>query len=298
MSIKIGCGQITWMRFSAKGVEWLIPEDQVLEEIATAGYAGAPAGPGKMSAAEAQAQYASLGMQPAPGYFSAEFWVAEKHDQIVAAAIEYAHYTQELGLTEMYVATGGGSYMSPRGKTRNQLAGQITAVDGLTDAEMDQFAATLADVCKATRAFGVRCCFHNHVGTVIETRAEMERLLARIPEDLLFLGPDTGHFAWAGDDPVAFCRDYAARIKTLHIKDINQEVAVQGRSAGWDYQTFSAHGIWTEVGQGRIDFPAIFESLRAVGFDGWAIVETDVTQLGSPAESAAVSRAYLRKIGL
>jgi inosose dehydratase len=292
-SISVGCGQITW-----QGPEWAGAEDLVLEQIAQAGYLGAPASPGTLSAEATVARYATLGMRPAPGYYSADFWLPEKQAEILEQVAAFAKFTHAIGLTEMYVATGGWTYMTARGKTRNQLAGQITAADGLTDAEMNQFANTLSAACKIALNDGVRCCFHNHVGTVIETRAELERLLALIDPDLLFLGPDTGHFAWAGDDPVAFCHDYAARIKTLHVKDINPAVAAEGRSQGWDYATFSRHGIWTEVGQGNIDFMAIFADLRAAGFAGWAIVETDVTQLATPLASAQISREYLKSIGI
>ena len=266
--ISVGCGQITWMRFSAQGAEWIVPEDQVLAQIAQAGYEGAPAGPGQHSPEATIAQYAKLGMRPAPGYFSAEFWLPEKQADILAKMTTFAQFTHAVGLTDIYVATGGWTYMSPRGKTRNQLAGQITEADGLTDSEMRQFANTLSAACEIALNEGVRCCFHNHVGTVIETRAEFERLLTLVGPDLLFLGPDTGHLAWAGDDPVAFCHDYAARIKTLHVKDINPAVASKGRSQGWDYATCSQHGIWTELGQGAIDFKTIFADLRAAGFAG------------------------------
>jgi inosose dehydratase len=69
----------------------------------------------------------------------------------------------------------------------------------------------------------------------------------------------------------------------------------QGVAAGWDYGTFSAHGIWTELGTGAVDFPAIFAILEQAGFSGWLIVETDVTQLPSALESALISRSYLRE---
>ena len=57
-------------------------------------------------------------------------------------------------------------------------------------------------------------------------------------------------------------------------------------------------GIWTELGQGSIDFPAIFATLDQAGFNGWIIVETDDTQLETPLESAVVSRGYLRELGV
>ena len=147
-------------------------------------------------------------------------------------------------------------------------------------------------------AEGVASCFHNHVGSVIETGEEMGRLLAATDPNVVFLGPDTGHLAWAGADVLDFFRRYASRIKTVHVKDINEGVRLEGVAKKWDYRTFSDHGIWTEVGHGVIDFPAVFQILADAGFAGWIIVETDVTQLASPLESAQVSRAYLRGLGL
>ena len=294
MAISIGCGQITWLRFTEHGAEWLVSEEQALADIAAEGYAGAPAGPGNDTPEECIARFAGLGLRPAPGYFSADFWKAEQQADILERGKAFAEYTRALGLSEMYVATGGWDYITSGGKTRMQLAGQVGAADGISEAEMQQFAQTLQALCELALAEGVRCCFHNHVGTVIETRAEFERLLALVDPAVLFLGPDTGHMAWAGDDVLDFFWEYAPRIKTLHVKDINAQVAAQGRQAGWDYATFSAHGIWTELGEGALDFPAIFATLAEAGFQGWAIVETDVTQKASPLESARISREYLR----
>ena len=67
-------------------------------------------------------------------------------------------------------------------------------------------------------------------------------------------------------------------------------------AAEWDYGKFSDAGIYTELGEGCINYPALFELLDQAGFDGWVIVETDVTQLATPLESAVVSRNYLKKI--
>ncbi len=133
---------------------------------------------------------------------------------------------------------------------------------------------------------------------MIETREEIDRLLRMVDPEIVFLGPDTGHLAWAGVDVLDFCRDYAERIKTIHIKDIDAAVRERGRAAEWDYHTFSRNGIFTELGAGCVDFPALFDILRTAGFQGWVIAETDVTQQPSALASAQISRAYLRSIGL
>jgi len=287
----IGCGQITW-----RGVD----EEAVLADIAAAGYVGAPAGPHPdRTPAQTLALFQRHGLRPAPGYFAADFWKASEEAAILERARHFAAVTAELGLAEMYVATGGFDQdVMASGRTRAAASGHVSAADALGDADFGQFAATLNRVGDITLAEGVKSCFHNHVGSVIETGAEMDRLLAATDPNVVFLGPDTGHLAWAGADVVEFFRRYADRIKTVHVKDINEAVRQEGVAKEWNYRTFSDHGIWTEVGQGVIDFPAVFQILAGAGFGGWIIVETDVTQLSSPLESAQVSRDYLRGLGL
>jgi inosose dehydratase len=132
---------------------------------------------------------------------------------------------------------------------------------------------------------------------VIETRAEIDKLFSMIDRNLVFQGPDIGHIVWAGADPVKFCQDYAADIFTLHIKDIDDEVLAQGVKQAWDYGMFSTNGIFTELGEGCVDFPSLFGVLQNAGYTGWVIVETDVTQRATALESATLSRTYLKSLG-
>ena len=297
--IQIGCGQITWTKFTELRSAPPAPEEQILAEIAQAGYAGAPAGPEEgRTAQQAIAMYDRYGLQPAPGYIGTAFWNKQRRDEILERMRRHAFFSREVGCTELYVAPGGFDYVTRGGQTRRQTAGHVRPDDSLTGDEFKVFGETLNLVGEITLAEGVRSCFHNHVGTVIETREEVDRLLALTDPDLVFLGPDTGHLAWAGADPVAFCRDYAARIKTLHLKDIDAGVRDRGRAAGWDYGTFEQHGVFVELGEGCVDFPAIFATLRDAGFAGWAIAETDVTQKPTVLESITISREYLRGLGL
>ncbi|MGN6032390.1 MAG: sugar phosphate isomerase/epimerase family protein [Thermomicrobiales bacterium] len=282
MTLPIGCGQLTWRR------DEFSPE-QVLAEIAEAGYDGAPAGGPDPDAI--RTQFAAAGLKPAPGYFGAEFWDPAQRDALVAKARDHAAAHQALGLTELYVAAN----LTPE---RIAVAGHVRPEDALSDEGYAAFAETLNAVGKATLDYGVAICFHNHVGSFIETRAELDRLFALVDRDVVFLGPDFGHLAWAGDDSVQLVKDYGSAIRTVHIKDIDQAVLQRGVAAGWDYRQFSDAGIFIELGRGFVDLPGIFSELDRAGFAGWVIVETDVTQLPTAKESAVVSREYLRSIGL
>lgn len=289
--VMVGCGQITWGRDMS--------EEQVLAEIAEADYDGAPASPRDGRSAEETAElYARYGLKPAPGYLGAAFWEEDQRGRILERARQLAGFMQGVGCSELYVAAGGFDYVTSNGRTRRELAGHVAPEDGLSDEEYDRFAETLDEVGRITLEEGVRSCFHNHVGSVIETREEIDQLFSLVDRDVVFQGPDIGHLAWAGVDVVGFCRDYAQSIKTLHLKDIDPQVLEEGRREEWDYGAFSEGGIFAELGEGFVDFPAVFDILEEVGFQGWAIVETDVTQKPTALESATISRDYLRSIGI
>ena len=282
--IQVACSSITWRR--------MFPEEQVLAEIAQAGYEGAPAGVrDDRSPEETLAVYARYGLKPAPGYLGAAFWDPAQAEEIVAQAEKAARYMQGLGCTELYVAAS----LTPR---RREIAGQVQPADAMSEAEHAQCAKVLDQVGQATLKYGVKACFHNHVGSYIERRAEIDRLFALVNPQWVFQGPDLGHLAWAGDDVVAFCQDYAKHMPTVHLKDINPQVRQEGVKQGWGYRDFSDHGIFAELGEGMVDFPAILDALNQAGFEGWIVVETDVTQKPTALESAIISRKYLRSIGL
>lgn len=289
-NVDLGCGQITW--------DNSLSEDAVLSDIAAAGYVGAPLSARGRTPDEVRAAYANHGLRPAPGYFGANFWDVDRHDEFVAQAREQARIHAALGVGELYVAVGGFDLTGPSGRTRAAVAGHVDATDALPDKDFEQLARTLDAIGRATLDEGVRSCFHNHVGTFVETEAEIERLLSMVDPDVLFLGPDTGHLAWGGVDVVEFTRRHADRIKTAHLKDVTESVVNEGRANGWDYGTSVQHGVWTEIGEGYVDFATTLQLLDDAGFTGWLIVETDVTQKPTALESATICRDNLHKLGV
>ena len=287
----IGGSTITWDRAT--------PREQVLAEIAQAGFEGAPSGPRSgVTGQETVEFYARFGLKPGPGYLGANFEKAEEEAAILERAHTLGAFMRDIGCSEVYVAAGGfDGYVTSRGKTRRQIAGQVLPEDAMTDAEFEQFAAVLNKVGAITLEYGVASCFHNHVGSTIETREEIDRLFGMVDRKLVFHGPDIGHLAWAGADPVAYCRDYAQDIKTAHLKDIYPDVLQEGLDAKWTYGEFSDNGIFAELGEGMVDFPAIFDILKAAGFAGWIISEIDRTTKATPLESSIICRNYLKSIG-
>jgi len=283
--IKLACGQITWRSEDHSS-------EEILRQIAQAGYEGAPlTAPDLANAPQTLEQFETAGLKPAPAYLGASLWVKDQADAIVKRAKELAQISQLCGLTELYVAPS----LTPE---RRLVSGHVGPDNALSQADYSTLATTLNRVGETTLKYGVRTAFHNHVGSYIETRTEIDELFTRVDPDLVFHGPDLGHLAWAGDDVLGYLHDYLDDIVTIHIKDIDPVVRAEGVANKWDYGQFSDHGIFTELGRGMVEIPAVIDILRSSGFGGWIVVETDVTQRESALESATMSRDYLRNLGI
>lgn len=299
MNIRIGCVPLQWNQFQRAEPD-AYPRERVLREVAQAGFQGLSAGPQNDKTPQEVVEYLKgFGLVPAPGYIGGDWWKPEAAEKSIEQAAHMAKFLAEMGVHECFISAGGfGGYTSRRnGKNRAQLSGQVTPEDGMTDEEWKVLAETVNRIGAAMMQSGVKACYHNHVGAVIETRAEMERLIEMTDRDVVFLGPDTGHLIWGGADPVAFFRDYAPLIKSVHLKDASPKILAVGIECEWDYGQFSGGGLWRELGEGAIDFGQIFSILKAQDFDGWALSETDVTQKSTPLESAQISRKYLQELG-
>jgi inosose dehydratase len=115
---------------------------------------------------------------------------------------------------------------------------------------------------------------------------------------------DTGHFTFGSGQydshsAVRGLDRFADRIWYLHFKDCSPRVADTARREGWDYFDAVRQGVFCELGQGCVDFPAILSRLKERQYAGWILVEQDVLPgLGTPKESAQRNRNYLQSIGL
>ncbi|WP_425145214.1 TIM barrel protein [Deinococcus sp.] len=272
----------------------------VLDEMQQSGYAGTelgdwgfmPTDPAALSAELDARELRLLG-----SWVSVYLHDEARHAQSEHEAVRTARLLAAVGGPAAVVVLGNDPYTDPL-RTRN--AGRITPDMGLSPAGWATFAAGANRVARAVMAeTGLRTVFHHHIGTWVETPAEVERLLELTDPAVLGLCFDTGHYAFAGGDPVAGLKQHAGRIWHMHFKDYDPAVGQASRQHGWDALEAVGHGVFCELGQGGIDFPAVLVQLRAQDYRGWVVVEQDVLPgMGKPVLSAARNRAYLRGIGL
>jgi myo-inosose-2 dehydratase len=123
-----------------------------------------------------------------------------------------------------------------------------------------------------TLAEGVRLCFHHHMGTVVQSDADIHAMMAATgPSFHLLL--DTGHATWGGADPVALARRYRTRISHVHCKDVRLDRMRQSIREDWTFHKSIREGVYTVPGDGGIDFVAVLKELK--GYSGWLVVEAE-----------------------
>ena len=184
---------------------------------------------------------------------------------------------------------------------RIRNAGRITADMELKDELWPVLGETINQIATAAREeAGIPGVVHFHAAGWLETPREIDRLLEHVGGhvDLVF---DTGHFALGAGcaDTVLGTMDrLASRIGYVHFKDWSSRTAAEVAEAELDYFEAVAKGVFCELGQGDVDFPAVRDWLLRTGYTGYVTVEQDVVAgLGSPFESAQRNRRYLADIG-
>ena len=112
------------------------------------------------------------------------------------------------------------------------------------------------------------------MGTVVQTEAEIDRLMAtRATTSGLLL--DTGHLVFAGGDPVAVARRHGARIVHVHCKDVRAAVLADVLRDDRSFLRAVLDGVFTVPGDGSIDFAAVLRELHRAGYAGWLVVEAE-----------------------
>ena len=145
-----------------------------------------------------------------------------------------------------------------------------------TDREWEAFGAGLEAVARHCEGRGVPLVYHHHVGTVVETPAEVDRLMAVTgpATRLLF---DTGHCTFGGGDPAEVLERHAARVAHLHAKNVRPAVMRLAREADLSFLEAVRRGVFTVPGddEGGVDFPAVLRVAARAGYEGWIVIEAE-----------------------
>jgi inosose dehydratase len=285
---KIAGAPISWGRCEVPGWGVQLNPERILSEMSDLGLTATEFGPEGFlpeSPAEKARTLQRYGLTAVGGFVPAVLHVSG-HDPLPGIERELAGYL-----------AAGADVLIVAGVT--ELDGYDAARPKLDRSGWQLLCRNLDRIRELAADQGVRAVLHPHVGTMVETEDDIERVLE---ETTMSFCIDTGHFLIGGTDPVRFGAAHGDRVAHTHLKDVDLGWARKVRSGELTYYEAVTKGLYRPLGHGDLDVRALVVSLMATGFDGWFTLEQDNVldaepDVGAgPVLDARTSVAFLRTV--
>ncbi len=292
MAIRIGANPIGWSNDDLQEIGGNTPLETCLAEAKQAGIEGMELGNKfPRQPAALKAALAPFGLACVGGWHSIEllqrsaqeeFDLAKPHRDLLIA----------MG-TEVFIVA----------ETSNAIHGRrdlpLSRRPKLAPQDWAAYGAKITELAELLAGEGLKLCYHHHMGTIVETEADIEAFMAhtRPPAHLLL---DTGHATWGGSDPAVLAMRYRNRISHVHVKDVRKPVMEQARREDWSFLDAVLGqgrelGIYTVPGDGMVDYTAVFKALP--GYTGWVVIEAEQDpEKANPLHYATMGVAHLKRV--
>jgi len=287
----LGITPTGWTNDDMPGLGDDIPFEQCVSEMALAGFEGCSVGHKFPTDTEVlKAELELRGLRVSEPWASTFFTANEMERQTYDLFERQMRFIKEMGGTDIVLAELGQA-------VHQQPVAVLSNKPVFTEEQWDALIEGLHALGRRAVENGMRICYHHHMGTGVQNRSEVDRLMSSTDPELVNLLLDTGHLYWAGDDPLDMARAYADRIKHVHLKDIRQEILEESTRRGRSFLESVVAGVFTVPGDGVIDFEPIFRTLADSGYEGWLVVEAEQDAAkAKPLLYAKKARAYLREV--
>jgi inosose dehydratase len=260
VSERLAGAPISWGACEVPGWGVMPDPEQVLSEMASVGLRGTELGP--------------------PGFFPTDPGALRemlgRHDlQLVGAFVPLVLHHRELGDSARLareasaLLAAAGAHMFVLSIVEDESWADPTDLD---DDGWRNLAANVNAVQAIAAGDGLTVALHPHVGTLVETDAQVRLALERLDVGWCL---DTGHLLIGGADPVAFVRDHGDRIVHAHLKDVDSTIAARVRSGELSFQAATKLGLFVPLGRGDAEVAAAMDELARHGYDGWLVLEQD-----------------------
>lgn len=271
IAARTGGAPISWGVCEVPGWGYQLDADTVLAQMRALGLAATEFGPDGFLATDPRvraAQLASFGLRAVGGFLPVLLHDAG-HDPLpeVDRFLDACPATGA-GVVVIAAYTGGDGYDGRPRLGEEGWAALLGNLDRIADR------ASSRDVVAA---------LHPHVGTMVETGDETERVLAG---SRIGLCVDTGHLLVGGADPVALSAAHPDRVVHVHLKDVDASRAARVRAGETTFGTAVRDGMFRPLGQGDVDIETMVRTLEDAGYDGWYVLEQDVV-LDGPGDTEA-----------
>ena len=288
--ISLGIAPIAWTNDDMPDLGGENTFEQCISEMALAGYAGCEVGNKYPSDTAVLKKALNLrNLQICNRWFSS-FLISKPYEEVEKEFKAALAFLKEMGAK--VIGLSEQSY-SIQGKAEPVFGNKYV----MNDKEWEDLCTGLNKLGKVAKDMGMTLTFHHHMGTVVQTAAEVDRMMENTDPDLLYLLFDSGHLAYCGEDYLAVLKKYASRTAHVHLKDVRPEVLERVKAEKMSFLDGVRAGAFTVPGDGCIDFAPIFEVLEKSGYAGWMVVEAEQDPAkANPFEYAVNARVYIKKL--
>ncbi len=264
---RLAINPLTWTNDDMPELGAETPLETCLAEAKQAGFAGVELGNKfPRTAAALEPVLERHGLVLASGWYGSRLLERDVDAEMIAAEPHIA-LLAAMGCSVIVHAEVSGSVHGER----NTPLSQRPVLD---DEAWDVLVPRLDEMARRLSERGLRMAYHHHMGTVVQTEAEIDRLMdAARPDVGLLL--DTGHLAFAGGDPAAVARRHAGRIVHVHCKDVRAGIMVEALRNDRSFLAAVLEGVFTVPGDGAVDFAPVFTALAEARYRGWLVVEAE-----------------------
>ena len=291
--VKLGIAPIAWTNDDMPDLGAENTFEQCISEMALAGFTGCEVGNKYPKDTKVLKKALDLrGMQICNAWFST-FLTTKPYEETEKDFIEHITFLKEMGAKVVGISEQGHSI---QGTDKSIFDDKYI----MNDEEWDALCTGVNKLGKVAKDMGITLTFHHHMGTVVQTAAEIDRLMENTDPEYFNLLFDSGHLAYCGEDYMSVLKKYINRIKHVHLKDIRPDVIADVKAKKESFLQGVRKGTFTVPGDGVIDFAPIFEVLSENNYEGYVLVEAEQDPaIANPFEYAVKARKYIaEKAGL
>lgn len=288
--VKLGIAPIAWTNDDMPDLGSENTFEQCISEMALAGFTGCEVG-NKHPRDDIPALKKALSlrnMQICNAWFSS-FLLTKPYDEVEKDFTDHISFLKEMGAKVVGISEQSHSI---QGTDKSVFKDKYI----MNDDEWARLCDGVNRLGKVAKDMDIALTYHHHMGTVVQTAAEIDRLMENTDPELFSLLYDSGHLAYCGEDYIGVLKKYANRVKHVHLKDIRPEVIDKVKRENLSFLEGVRLGTFTVPGDGAIDFGPIFDILADSGYEGYVLVEAEQDPAkANPFEYALKARAYIRE---
>ncbi len=267
MTIRWGVSPIAWANDDMPELGGDITLDELLSDVRQIGFEGVELGcKFPRDPATLKPIMAAHGLDIVGGWYSSNLLVRDA-DAEIAAMADHLALLEAMGSSVFILAETSNAVHGDR-------TSRLAAHPQIEDGQWPSFGARLDAVAAHVNSRGLRFAYHHHLGTLVETDAELRRFF-EVTGDHVGLTLDTGHALYGGIDPIAIIHERPERISHVHCKDVRTTRYDRLRASGASFLDGVVDGMFTAPGDGDYDYAPFLGALAAISYSGWIVVEAE-----------------------